>query len=693
LELLFEIGTEELPADAVYDAVEQISEIVPRMFELARLDFEEVRIFGTPRRIAFLVKGIKEKAREKKTKKKGPPLSVARNEDGSWSEAAIGFAHSQGIPPDSLIIEEDQKGTYIYAEKIEEGQPAEEIIPDILYELISSIKFKKSMKWNSGDERFSRPVRWLVALLDENVLDVKYAGVRSSAETHGHRFLSDKPVLLVKPCEYEKRLAEAMVMVDWDKRRETVIRRAGEVCKKEGTELRPVFHEEVLDEVVQLVEWPAVLLGRFDERFLTLPRQVLEHAMEEHQRYFPVEDESGNLRPFFIAVHNGDDSQSEIIRRGHERVLSARLADAQFFFREDTKKPLADNIRELENVVYQSELGSMAEKAWRLTRLVEAIGENIGLDAETISRAKRAAELSKCDLVTHMVVEFTALQGVMGRIYAMHSGEDERVAKAIEEQYLPRRMGDSLPATKEGVLLSLAEKIDNLAASFGLGHVPTGSEDPYALRRQVNGLILIAIDHSVQFSLSSLVRFAASLIEQESHGFSWTEDAKANFEAFVKSREKIFFEERGFRYDLVDAVLSIDWDNPCLASMKLMALDEARKAGMLSKLYTAFERCHNLSRGTKPGKVDEEKLIEDAEKTLYLELISARKNLSAAIDENDWAGALKALMPLCEPVDRLFDEVLIMTEDDIIRNNRLALLCEVCTIFSRIADFPYLTWD
>lgn len=691
VDLLLEIGTEELPASAVYEGIEQTEKALPHLFERSRLDFEGLRVIASPRRLSAVATGVAGKARGEIKKKKGPLVSTARNPDGSWSKAAVGFARSQGVEPEALVEEETPKGGYFFAVTEAEGLPAREVLPGLLAELVASLKFGKSMRWGEGEERFSRPVRWLLALLDDEVLEFGFAGLESSNITYGHRYLSDGNIEVSSPGSYERLLEEACVVADHARRREIIVRTAGEVCREEG--LLPVWDEGVLSEVVQLVEWPGVVLGRFDDRFLELPREVLVHAMEEHQRYFPVGDHDGAVKAGFLAVHNGDPAHSDTIRKGHERVLAARLADADFFYREDLKRPLADRRRDLEHVVYQSVLGSMAEKSARLARLVGRITGDLGLDVATAERAVRAAELAKCDLVTHMVVEFPSLQGTVGSIYARLTGEDERVAAAIAEQYLPRRLGDALPGSTEGAVLSLAEKADNLAASFGLGHVPTGSEDPYALRRQSLGILLIVVDRGLALSVSDLVGVSAAEIEAEAHGFTWTEEANAGFSEFFTGRERVFFTERGYRYDLVEAALSLGWDRPLSVQRRLDSLLEARESGLLARLYTGFERCHNLSRGVAAGEVREALVSEDAERDVLRLLADAEREVAGALDATDFKAALGALEPLCAPIDTLFDDVLIMAEDPEVRSNRLSLLSRVVELFNTVADFKALAWD
>lgn len=691
MDLLFEIGTEELPASAVYSAAAQIEQMLPALMDGARLALAGLRVLATPRRLAAIATGVPGEATARVQKKKGPHLSAAKEEDGSWSAAALGFARSQGIEPDRLVIEDTDKGRYVFAVTETRGLPAVDILPDLITELVGSLRFPRSMRWGSTEERFARPVRWLLGVADGTTVPFRFGELVASNVTYGHRYLAPGPITITDHETYESTLEGVKVMVDHARRRESILDSSKELCERAGMVPHP--DEGVLDEVVQLVEWPGVVLGRFDERHLRLPREVLVHAMEEHQRYFPVTDAEGNLKPAFIAVHNGDQAHADVIARGHMRVLAARLADAGFFYDEDLKKPLADRRADLEHVVYQSELGSMAEKSTRLEKLVCRIGESLGLPPDVIERGVRAAGLAKCDLVTHMVVEFPALQGVVGSIYASLSGEDERVAHAIREQYMPRRTGDSLPETDEGVLLSLAEKADNMAASLGLGHVPTGSEDPYALRRQALGVLQIAILRGLPLSIMEMVEASASELEAEAHGFAWSPEAREALLEFLLARQRVFFSDRGFRYDIVDAALAVDADRPLTAMGRMEALDAARTDGLLARLYTAYERCRNLSRSLPAGGVSETLFREEAEKEVFAALLVAEGAVETSLGVLDFRAALAGLEPLCAPVDRLFDDVLIMAEEEDVRANRLSLLARIAALYGRISDFSRLTWD
>ncbi len=691
MDLVFEIGTEEMPANAVYDAIEQVESIMPALLDSYGLAFDEMKVFGTPRRIAVLLFGIPSSSKSSFSKKKGPSLASAKLRDGEWTEAARGFARSQGVEVNDLVVEETDRGPYVFAVKEIPGKPSFELLPEIIGEVVNSIKFSKSMRWGNGDERFSRPVRWLLAVADGKTVKAGFGNVTSSNYTFGHRCLSKEKITIDNPLTYEELLAEHRVIVSHHKRKEEITKQAHKLCA--AVHSKPVLDERVMDEVVQLVEKPGVLLGSFSEEYLSLPRDVIKHVLQSHQRYFPVEGEDGLLKALFIVVHNGDEMYAETIKRGHERVIAARLANADFFYHKDRKQKLIERLGKLEKVVYQSELGSMREKTSRLENLVRYLADVFSFDEMIKVRASRAALLSKCDLVTHMVVEFPDLQGVVGSIYALEDGEDERTARAIYEQYLPRKSWDDFPASEEGILLSLAEKIDNLAASFGLGHVPTGSEDPYALRRQVLGILTILTSAGLDLDVAEAVSRAARAIEDEAHGFKWSPSAMNAFSEFFKGRERVYFEEKGFRYDHIQAVLAKHWLRPRRAYLLLESLEKARASGILERLYTAYERCNNLSRAHADIYLDRELLNAPVEARILGLIEESEPFLDKALKTLDFDAAFKQLGVFCEPVDRLFDEVLIMDKNERLRVARLSLLKKVVSLFEAVCDFSRLRWD
>jgi len=685
MQLLLEIGTEELPASAVYLAMDQLERDFPTRLEKGNLFADSIRVLATPRRLTAIVDGLPDRANAVVVSRRGPSLKVAKS-GGEWTNAAKGFAKSRGVQLTNLREEDG----YVWSDEKHEMPQTKDVLPALLTELVGSLRFPKSMRWGSSETRFARPVRWLLAILDGEVIPFTYGDLTASNITYGHRYLSKGPIDVASASAYEEALEKAFVIADQARRRDAIESQAGALCEKEGD--TPLLDLDVLTEVVMLVEWPGVVLGSFDERYLRVPREVLVHAMESHQRYFPVEAADGNLKHSFIAVHNGDPKHSDIIVKGHQRVLAARLADAEFFLDEDLKRTLEERAGELQHVVYQSELGSMAEKSKRLAVLVEEIGEGIEIDDETVRRAMRAATLAKADLVTHMVVEFPDLQGTVGAIYAAMGGEDKLVAAGIGEQYMPRRTGDLLPLTEEGVLVSLAEKSDNLAASFGLGHVPTGSEDPYALRRQALGMLQIIVERELPLSVSEMVGAAADELESGAHGFKWSDEADEAFEEFFTARERVYLEAR-YRYDLVESALMLDWDRPLALTIRLDALEEARSSGLLERLSTTYERCRNLSKEVEEGEVDESLLVEEAERAVYDVFCEVGPKAEEAEKRLDFLEALGELQALCGPVDRLFEDVLIMAEDAEVKANRLALLAGIADLFDEAAYFPALAWD
>ncbi len=679
-DLLLELGTEELPWGAQEVGRLQLEENARQLFERNRLTHGDLEIYSTPRRLALLVRDLEERQADFEELIKGPSRRAAFDAEGRPSRAAEGFARSRGARVEDLEVLETEKGSFVFLRRIQRGKQAEEVLPDLLNELISSFSFPKSMRWGSGEFRFARPVRWLVALYGDKVIDCGIEGLRAGRVTHGHRFLGGGPVSLRDPSEYQDSLRSACVLASREERRGAVLGDMEKACSAEG--LRPAHPPELLEEVVDLVEWPHVLLGTFPDRYTDLPREILVAAMQEHQRYFPTEDAQGRLSHRFVVVHNGDPSRGETIRLGNERVLKARLEDAEFFYREDGKQTLEQRRESLKKVVYQAQLGTYFDKVERLEALVGALAEMLHFGDKETSRARRAARLSKSDLVTSMVIEFTSLQGTVGRIYALRDGEEEEVARAIEEQYLPRGAGDDLPVTAEGALLSLAEKLDNLVGCFVAGLIPSGSEDPYAQRRQSQGLFSILDERDMHLDLEKALDEALRL-----HGAGEDEEVRARLLDFMRQRLRHFLLNRGHPYDLVDAVLDRGLSDPPDALRRLTALREAREEGRLQRVYTAFERCYNLSLKGDGRPLEEGLLREEVERDLHSRAVWAQQPLRDALDTGDYRGALEVLAGLAPAVDALFEKVFIMGEEEGLRMNRLALLAEVVSLFNEVADF------
>ncbi len=680
---MLEIGTEELPWGAQEMGRAQLRENAEAALARHRLDYSGMEIFSTPRRLALLVHSLEERQRDKEELIKGPAAASAYDRKGNPTQAALGFARSRGVEVSQLEIRETEKGEFVFARVREEGKSSMEVLPDIIQELLDSFSFPKSMRWGSGEFRFARPIRWILALYGGEVVPFQLEGLRSSDLTYGHRFLASNPVKIDHPSSYLDKLEEAWVIAREEDRRERILRGIEEITGSKG--VRPVLNPELLDEVVDLVEYPGVILGSLDQRFLQLPREVLVTAMQEHQRYIPVENQEGELQPFFLVVHNGNPRSEEVIRKGNERVLKARLADAEFFFQEDTKIRLEDRLGELEKVVYQAQLGTLHQKSVRLEELCAWLADHLHVTEEVKSRAVRAAHISKADLVTSMVIEFPLLQGTMGRIYALLDGEAHQVAQAIEEQYLPRYLGDRLAETMEGTLLSLAEKLDNLAGCFGIGLVPSGSMDPYALRRQAQGIFAHLLEKEVHLHLEKAAAFAVG-----QYDFPEEASIMAELKDFLLQRFRQYLLNREYPYDIVSAVLENSLKDPRDAFERLLALTAARRDGRLDRLYTAFERCYNLSWKMERIALEEGLLQEEVERELHSRVTWSQQPLREALDSADFSQAIDILLELKPVIDSLFDTIFIMGEDETLRKNRLALLQETASLFLELADLSQI---
>jgi glycyl-tRNA synthetase beta chain len=679
-DLLLEIGTEELPWGAQDSGREQLERNAATLLGNYRLQHAGLEIYSTPRRLALMVRGLEERQADREDLVKGPSRSAAFDAEGVPTKAAEGFTRSKGAQVSDLEVGETEKGEFVFLRVREEGKPTSGVLPALSDELLRSFTFPKSMRWGAGEFRFARPVRWLLALYGSEIIPCRIEGLESSHFTYGHRFLSLNPHVVREPSSYLEVLEKACVIASQDRRRQSVLKAMQEVCDARG--LKPIPPAELVDEVVDLTEWPHVLAGTFPEKYTDLPREVLITAMQEHQRYLPTEDSKGNLSNVFLVVQNADPDKEDIIRRGNERVLKARLEDAEFFFSEDGKLTLDARVEGLKKVVYQARLGTYHDKVARLASLVSSLAEMAHADEATAGHALRAARLAKSDLITAMVIEFPSLQGVVGRIYAARDGEAPETARAIEEQYAPRGAGDALPQSPAGALLSLAEKLDNLAGCFSAGLIPSGSEDPYALRRQAQAVFSILLDRGLHLDLAKGLRRALEL-----YAFDGAEEVGIQLQDFMRQRLRHLLLNQDFPYDLVGAVMPASLRDPLDAFDRLRALVTAREEGRLARLYTAFERCYNLSLKGEGLALDESKLSEEAERELHSRAVWAQQPLRDALDASDFSKALEVLAELAPAVDGLFEQTFIMVEDKAVRDNRLALLAEVVSLFAELADF------
>lgn len=683
MDLLVEIGTEELPARFVDAALEQIKESAEKQLGELRLTYERLDVMGTPRRLALLVYGLPSQQDDLIREMKGPSAKVAFDETGAPTKAALGFARGQKVSVDELEVRETDQGAYVFAVAREAGRPTADVLTEWLPQLVTGVHFPKSMRWGDGSLRFGRPVRWIVALLDGEVLPFSVDGVASGNTSRGHRFLATDDVVLTGPHDYVDRMRDAFVLVDPAARVQAV---RDEVQKAAAArEASVVEDEDLVAEVANLVEWPTAVVGSFDESYLQLPRAALITPMREHQRYFPLVDDAGRLLPNFVTIANGPRDDMELIRRGNEKVLAARLADARFFYDEDLRTPLADYVPRLRDVVFQEQLGTVYEKMGRVRTLAGALARMADADEETVAVIDRAAYLAKADLVTQMVYEFPELQGVMGREYALLSGEGETVADAVFEHYLPRFAADDVPHTLAGSILSIADKLDTIVGCFGVDLIPTGSQDPYALRRQALGVVRIVAGFPLDVNLhealaASLATFGGRFVDDEAALIQRVED-------FFRQRVRGMLLDQGVRHDLVEAVIGAGIDDLAGVFARAEALSAFSEEAEFDALVTAYERAANLGAKGDSDDVDPELFQTDAESTLYDEIERVKERLGELVGDGRWSDALAVLAGLRPFVDRLFEDVMVMAPEEDLRRNRLALLRQVVRLFAPIADF------
>lgn len=680
--LLYEIGTEEMPAQYMPGILKEYQELAGKKLAEARIPFSTVKVYGTPRRMAFLAEGVAEKQEDSNVESKGPSLKIAFDKDGNATRAAQGFARGQGVDVKDLV----QKDGYVYAVKHLAGKKTEELLPAILDDILHSLNFPKTMRWADYDFGFVRPFRWMVALLDDKVIPVEANDVKSGREARGHRFLSNHLITIPDAAAYEKTMEDNFVMVDVDKRRETIRKQIEDLAVAEGG--KAAISPDLLEEVTFLVEYPTALCGHIDDKYLRLPDCAIITPMRDHQRYFPMFDKDGKLMPKFITVRNGGKEHLDIVTHGNERVLRARLDDAVFFFDNDRKKSLAQHREGLHEVAFQHGLGNMYDKTERLQKLCDELVKATGLDADA-KAVERAALLSKADLVTGMVTEFTELQGTMGKEYALLDNEGEKVARAIGEQYMPRFAGDELPQSNEGRILAVADKLDNIVATFSRGMAPTGSQDPYALRRQALGILNIVADGDVHFPLRAVLAETLKNLPVEVENEARLLDEVADFFA---QRAKNMLLDKGVRYDVVDAVLAApgldDLADIFVRADALSAYLETEKA---ADSIQAFTRVENISKNNVVEAPVDAALFQDAaEKALYeaVEKVAAASAPLAA--DRKYADLLAANDELAAPVNAFFDAVMVMDKDEKVKNNRLALLNQVKKQVNQVADLSQL---
>ena len=686
-DLLIELGTEELPPKALKQLSDAFSNGIVDGLKKAGFDIDAYESFAAPRRLAVLIKDVASAQPDRDVERKGPSLKAAYDDDGKPSKAVMGFARSCGVEVDALQQQETEKGVWLIFKATEKGKVLEALIEDIINQSLARLPIPKRMRWGNNDVEFVRPVHWLVLLHGDKVIDAKVLGLNSGADTYGHRFHAPGKITLTKADEYKDRLlTEGYVIADFEQRKQKIKQQVIDSVKTLGGEA--VLDEDLLDEVTALNEWPIAVAGEFEKDFLEVPAEALIKTMQDNQKYFPVK-QSGNdeaLSNYFITISNIDSKSPEKVKAGNERVVRPRLADAMFFWQQDQKQPLEAFNAALEKVVFQAKLGSIADKTQRVAKLAVFIAKQ--LDAN-IDYVKRAVVLSKCDLMTDMVGEFASLQGVMGKRYAQKAGEPDEVALALDEQYKPRGANDDTASSATGQILAISDKLDTLVGIFAIGQKPTGEKDPYALRRASLGILRTIIERQLDLDLKELITESAILLKDK------VDASKVEQEVFdyIIDRLRAYYLDRGVKVDVFEAVSALSPSRPLDFDKRIKAVSTFRELAEAKSLAAANKRVANILKKSSAEKivlVDEKLLTEEAEKILFSTLSELSQKVEALFDEGDYATALSQLSSLKDPVDQFFDSVMVMADDEAVKNNRIALLTIMNKLFLRAADFSRL---
>ncbi len=684
-DLLIELGTEELPPKALRKLSDAFTTGIVEGLKKAGFEINEVESFAAPRRLAVLIKDVAASQPDRDVERKGPALKAAFDADGNPTKAVMGFARSCGVEVDALQQQETDKGVWLVFKATEKGQPLSALIEEVINQSLSKLPIPKRMRWGDSDAEFVRPVHWLVLMHGESVIDAQLLGLKSSAKTFGHRFHAPDEIILQTASDYqEKLLSQGYVIADFEQRKQKIRQQVVDSVKQLKGEA--VIDEELLDEVTGLNEWPIAVAGEFDEVYLAVPDEALIKTMQDNQKYFPVRDSAGNLKNYFVTISNIDSKSPEKVKQGNERVVRPRLADAMFFWEQDQKQPLEAFDLALEKVVFQAKLGSLAEKTQRVTKLAVAIAEQLEANIDYV---RRAALLSKCDLMTDMVGEFASLQGIMGKRYAQKAGEADEVAEALDEQYKPRGASDDTAGTTTGQILSISDKIDTLVGIFAIGQKPTGEKDPYALRRASLGVLRTIIERQLDLDLKQLISLSAELLKDK------VDASKVEQEVFdyIIERLRAYYLDRGVTADVFDAVSALSPPRPLDFDKRIKAVSAFRELAEAESLAAANKRVGNILKKSAADMnvtVDESLLSEDAEKKLFETLSSLSRTVEPMFDSGDYEAALSQLSSLRDPVDAFFDSVMVMADDEAVKNNRIALLSRMNQLFMRAADLSRL---
>ncbi|MCT4782643.1 MULTISPECIES: glycine--tRNA ligase subunit beta [Exiguobacterium] len=681
-DLLLEIGLEELPAQYVLRSEQQLAERVTTFLTDARVNFGTVEVYSTPRRLAVLVKDVEETQQDLTETLRGPAKKIAQDAEGNWSKAAAGFARGRGLSVEDLYFAEEKGVEYVFADRHEAGQATMSLLSGLEH-VVRGMTFPKNMKWGTSNLRYMRPIRWMIALFGTDRIDFEIEGVKTGNVTRGHRFLSTGDVTIASPDAYVSTLEQAFVVASYETRKARITAQIEALASEQGWTVP--LDASLLEEVTNLVEWPTALFGEYDASYLELPEEVLITTMKEHQRYFPVYV-GDTLKQYFVTVRNGNAEHLENVARGNEKVIRARLADAVFFYEEDKKTKLDDQLPRLDRIVFHEKLGTTGDKVRRVERLAETLAPLFKADETKVARA---AHIHKFDLVSQMVYEFTELQGIMGEKYALMQGEDREVAAAIREHYMPRFAGDASPATATGATLALADKLDSIAAFFGIGMIPSGSQDPFALRRQAQGVVQILGDWNVDLTIDEILsKVVDSQLEAGLYDAD-KEQVKAQLKDFFMLRLKYRLQERQVRYDVIDAVLTTALsvsrlDARADAVQQFVSRDEAKP------LIEQLTRVGNIAKKGTDGTVDVS-LFENAEERALHDIAEETiRHSNEAVDHGDYERALGALRNLEQPISAYFENTMVMSDVDAVRLNRLHEMKRLATAIERVADFNAL---
>ncbi|MEJ8785824.1 glycine--tRNA ligase subunit beta [Peptoniphilus sp. HCN-40583] len=679
---LIEVGVEELPSSYIRNALNAFKDLVEKALNEANLGYDHIAAYATPRRLSLMIHGIDDAQGDIEDWVKGPAKKIAYKEDGTVNKPLEGFMRSQNVTEADLEVRELKGNEYIYAHIHKAGEAAEVILAEIIPDAIRHIPFPKNMRWGGKNLRFARPIRWILSMLNDRVVDFDLEGIALSNVTRGHRFLGSSHIEINDVRDYEEALEKNFVILNQDKRKESILYQINHMAKSNGGEIRK--DDDLLEELTFIVEYPTAVLGNVQEKFLSLPDVVITTPMREHLRYTPVYSPEGDLLPYFITIRNGNEDYADVVAEGNEKVLEARLEDARFFFDNDREKPLEDYVDQLGGIVFQEKLGTMADKTARISDLVGRIGEILGVGEKTVESAKRACHLSKADLMTNMVQEFTELEGIIGSIYAELDGEESVVSNAIREQYMPVASGAALPESTTGTIVSLADKFDTICGLFAIGEVPTGSQDPFALRRKAIGILRMINEKHWELSLSECID--ASLFSfVDSMGLVFDkEEVRKQILKFFRGRIDTMLDGDGIRYDIIQALNDIDGEDSLRVFEKAQAMQNFFVDGDRKSFLEAVTRVENIAskNESKDGKIDEAILTEE-ERTLYDKVLAVEPELEEAYSKRDDARYLELLDSLTDAIHLYFDRVMIMAEDESLRNNRLATIQRIDALVQR----------